>query len=201
MPSRKASSPWKKFGPMACSATPLHRCASRAHLWSPACDGGSNMCTTKSTFPPMTNWRISGTLEMNKAVTTACSLFRKGRDHESTCAQSIANGSEGWGALRLLRHIAPGGAQGEPGLAPGVLDARQREFPTRSLSGLPAARSGAAHRSRHQHAHVAKRRTIRTPHRSTPDTGVDGNHEGWRRALSLARPSEHVWTDGRRHDH
>lgn len=201
MRSRKASSPWEKSGRMVHSAAPLHKCAGPAHLWNPAPDKDPSMCMTKSTFPPMTDWHIPGMLERYKAVRTASSLFRKGRVHESTCAQSIANGSEGRGSLRLLRHVPPGRAQIEPGLAPGVLDARQRQFPSGSLSGLPAARRGPAHRSRRQHSHVASLWIIRTPCRLTPDKGVVGNRGGWCWAWSLASPSLYLWTDGHRYDH
>jgi hypothetical protein len=201
MPSRKALSPWKKFGRMVRSAAALHRCARRAHLRSPAPDDEPDMCMTKSTFPPMTDWGKPGMLETNEAVLTACDLFRKGRVHESSCSQSIANGSEGRGSLCLVRHVPPGRAQVEPGMAPGVLDARQRKLPAGSLSGLPAAQRSPAHRCRHQHSHVTNLWIIRTPCRLTPDAGIEDNGGGWRWAWSLACPSRQFWADGRRYDH
>ena len=186
---------------MVHSAAPLHKCAKPAHLWSPAPGDDPYMCTTISTFPPMTDGKMSGMLETEEAVTAACSLLRKGRVHETTYSQSIADRSEGRRSLRFLRHLTPGRAQVESSMAPGLLDAGQREFPAESLSSLPTARRGPSHWSSRQHTHVRNLWVICTSRRRGPDQGVKTNREGQARLDAWHRPSPQFWADGRRYDH
>ena len=176
----------------------LHKCASRAHLWSPPPGRDPVLCRTRSTFPPMTTGTIWGILESVRAVGTAPGWVRKGRDHERAAKHTVAGGAGRRKALRLLWRCPPGRARFGPTLVAGGSAAGGHELWCGPVSGLPPAQHGSSQRRLCQRSALSRLWAIATPTRPRHQTLNTDSRGRKGRAASLACPPLQAWADGHR---